>query len=125
MITAVDDSSKPCGIYSEDVLGVLQNDPHYSFNGGKDLHLANIPQKALAHNLVAVSAKVDKNTVTMLEDSGSKNAEAAIKVVNTRGFDLPETGENGTLLFGMMGELLMAASGAAIFLTVKSKKEQQ
>lgn len=125
VITAADDSSKPCGIYSEDVLGVLQNDPHYSFNGGKDLHLANIPQKALAHNMVAVSAKVDKNTVTMLEDSGSKNAEAAIKVVNTRGFDLPETGENGTLLFGMMGVLLMAASGAAIFLTVKSKKEQQ
>lgn len=31
VITAADDNSRPCDIYSEDVLGVLQNDPQHDF----------------------------------------------------------------------------------------------
>lgn len=122
-ISVKEDAAHACDIYSKDVVGVLQNDPHYSFDGGQDLHLANIPQKALAHNFVSVSASVDKNAVNMVEDNGSKNAEATLKVVNSKGFDLPETGDSGTMLFGMIGVLLMAASGLVIlFVTKKSKK---
>ena len=48
------------------------------------------------HHLLTASSKVDGNAVTMLVDNGSANAEAPLTVVNTRGFDLPETGANGT-----------------------------
>ena len=43
------------------------------------------------------------NLVNMLEDNGSKNAEAPLTVVNTRGFDLPETGDHGTMIFTVLG----------------------
>lgn len=50
VITAAVDESRPCTEYSKDTLGVLQNDPHYQFDGGCDLHLAGIPQQALLYN---------------------------------------------------------------------------
>ena len=66
-ITASDDASRPCDIYSEDVLGVLQNDPRYAYNGGLDLTLANIPQTQLAHNYMTATAVVDTNAVVLLK----------------------------------------------------------
>lgn len=124
VITAADDNSRPCDIYSEDVLGVLQNDPHYSFNGGQDLTLANIPQAQLAHNYMTATATVDTNAVTMLVDDGSANAEAPLTVINTAGFDLPQTGDNGTWMFTVGGILLMAGAAFIIFLACRKKSER-
>lgn len=124
VITASDDNSRPCDIYSEDVLGVLQNDPHYSFNGGQDLTLANIPQAQLAHNYMTATATVDTNAVTMLVDDGSANAEAPLTVINTAGFDLPQTGDNGTWMFTVGGILLMAGAAFIIFLACRKKSER-
>lgn len=124
VITAADDNSRPCDIYSEDVLGVLQNDPHYSFNGGQDLTLANIPQAQLAHNYMTATATVDTNAVTMMVDDGSANAEAPLTVINTAGFDLPQTGDNGTWMFTVGGILLMAGAAFIIFLACRKKSER-
>ena len=120
-ISTSDDSARPCHIYAEDVLGVLQNDPHYAFDGDMDLHLANIPQKQLAHNMLTASAAVDGNAVEMLEDQGSANAEAPLTVVNTPGFDLPKTGDNGVWMYGMAGTLLLAGAFFCIVVLLKKK----
>lgn len=125
VISAAADTARPCNIYAQDTLGVLQNDPHYSFNGDLDLKLANIPQKALAHTMMTAKATVDGNPVTMLADKDSNNAEAPLKVVNTPGFDLPQTGDTGTWMFGACGLILMACSGIAVLLLSKSKKSRR
>ena len=123
-IVATDDASRPCNIYSQDILGVLQNDPRYAFNGGLDLTLANIPQTQLAHNYMTASASVDNNSVTMLEDNGSANAEAPLTVVNTSGFDLPQTGDMGTAIFAITGILLMAGAAIIILFACRKKSNQ-
>lgn len=124
-ITASNDASRPCDIYSEDVLGVLQNDPYYAYDGGLDLTLANIPQPQLAHNYMTATATVDTNAVTMLVDDGSANAEAPLTVINTSGFDLPQTGDNGTWMFTVGGILLMAGAAFVIFIACRKKKSEQ
>ena len=124
-IVATDDASRPCNIYSQDILGVLQNDPRYAFNGGLDLSLANTPQTQLAHNYMTASASVDNNSVTMLEDNGSANAEAPLTVVNTSGFDLPQTGDMGTAIFAVTGIMLMAGAGIIILFACRKKKSHQ
>lgn len=120
-ITVKENTSNTCNVYAKDVLGVLQNDPHYSFDGGEDLKLANIPQRALSHNYPTASATVDKNEVTMLEDNGSANAEVPLTVKNTKGFDLPKTGDHGTWMYSLVGILLMSTAAGVIVLTVKKK----
>lgn len=125
IITAADDATRPCTAYTKDVLGVLQNDPHYAFDGGFDLHLAGIPQQALIYNCLTASAAVDGNAVEMCADNGSANAEAQLKVVNNPGFDLPDTGERGTMLFSIVGILLMACSAVVIVIAIRRKKNTQ
>lgn len=122
-ITASDDTTRPCDIYSQDTLGVLQNDPRYAFG---DVALANIPQKQLRHNLLTASATVDGNNISMREDNGSANALSPLTIVNNRGFDLPQTGDLGTWMFGTFGVILMAAA-AFVVVTVlrKGKKEEK
>lgn len=58
----------------------------------------------------------------MLENNGSVNAQVPLTVVNTKGPDLPVTGDDGVWKYGVFGILLMTAAGAAIILTMKSKK---
>lgn len=120
-ISLKENTANTCNVYAKDVLGVLQNDPHYSFDGGEDLKLTNIPQRALSHNYPTVSATVDKNDVTMLEDNGSANAEVPLTVKNTKGFDLPKTGDHGTWMYSLVGILLMSTAAGVIVLTVKKK----
>ena len=110
-----------CGIYGTDVLGLIQNDPRYAsiINDNGDLH--NMPQKHLEHKLLTASATVDGKKVTMLEDNGSANAEAPLTVVNTRGFDLPKTGDNGTMMITLAGVLLMAGSVTVLLILNKKK----
>lgn len=129
-IKSVDDATRPCDIYSKDTLGVIQNDPRYNFDGGLDLHLANIPQTQLAHNYQTASATVDGNDVTMLDDemdAGSTNAIAPLQVVNTKGFETPMTGENGTWALAIGGVLVfcLGTSAFIFFLVFKKRKEQE
>ena len=111
-----------CNIYASDVLGLIQNDPRYATVINDTGDLKNMPQKHLEHHLLTSSATVDGNKVNMLEDDGSVNASVPLKVVNTRGFDLPQTGDNGTWMFSVVGILMMA--GAACFLLVLVTKKR-
>lgn len=77
---------------------------------------------SMEHHLLTASAQVDGNPVTMLADGESGNAEAPLTVVNTRGFDLPETGDNGTMMFTIVGILLMAGAAGLIVLTMRKKR---
>ncbi len=69
------------------------------------------------------SATVDSNAVTMLEDRGSASAIVPLTVVNTRGFDLPKTGDRGVWMYGVIGALVMAA-GAAVLLAANRKSKK-
>ena len=127
-ITAEDDPAHPCQIYAEDVLGVLQNDPRYAFSGEEDLHLANIAQKAMAHNMLTAKATVDGNKTTMAEDNSSANALATLTVINTRGFDLPQTGDNGARQLPIAGAIIAGAAmvlGGCLTVFYFIKKKEQ
>ena len=124
-----------CDIYESDVVGLIQNDPRFveeiiaeakakgyiKTDGGLADVLNNMPQKQLAHYLLTAAATVDGNEVNMLNDRGSENAHAPLTVVNTRGFDLPETGDNGTMMFTVFGILAMA--GAVVVIVLASRKK--
>lgn len=113
-----------CTIYGSDVLGLIQNDPRYAtiIHDNGDLH--NMPQKHLEHKLLTASATVDGKKVTMLEDNGSANAEAPLTVVNTSGFDLPQTGDHGTWMFTVGGIVLMASAMVMIFIACRKKSNR-
>ena len=117
------ETSELCDIYASDILGLIQNDPRYAEIINDTGALKNIPQQHLEHHLLTASATVDGNPVNMLSDNGSDNAEAPLTVVNTRGFDLPETGDNGTWIFGAAGVMLMA--GALLVVMGSLKKKEQ
>ena len=128
-----------CDIYTSDVVGLIQNDPRYAeaiineaiANGyihtDGDLAdvLHNMPQKQLEHHLLTASATVDGNDVTMLEDDGSANAHAPLTVVNTRGFDLPSTGDRGVWMYGLLGILLMTVSAVSVIVVSRKKNPAQ
>ena len=108
------ESTESCTIYASDALGLIQNDPRYAKVIQSDADLKNIPQKHLEHKLLTASATVSGKNVNMTEDNGSANAEAPLTVVNTRGFDLPKTGDNGTMMFTIVGILLMVGAAASV-----------
>ena len=128
-----------CDIYTSDVVGLVQNDARYAeaiiseaiskgymkTDGGLADILNNMPQKYLEHHLLMASATVDGNDVNMLEDNGSENAHAPLTVVNTRGFDLPSTGDRGVWMYGLLGILLMTGSLVSIIVTSRKKKPMQ
>lgn len=116
------ESTVLCDVYESDVLGLIQNDPRYAsvIVDTRDLH--NIPQKQLKHHLLTASATVDDKAVNMLEDDGSANALAPLRVINTKGFDLPATGDQGIWMFGLIGALLMIASLTGLYMTNRKKK---
>ena len=64
---------------------------------------------------------MDGNDVDMAEDKGSVNALAPLTVVNTRGFDLPQTGSNGTWMFPVIGGAFMILAAVVIFLLRKKQ----
>ncbi len=135
-IYTFEDETRICDIYSKDILGVLQNDPHYCFgkemalsltdaDGGYDLSLTGIPQKYLEHYMLSAYAQVDENDVVMLTDGDSANALAPLTVVNTRGFDLPQTGDTGTWMYSVIGITLMFGAVCVILLTFRKKEKEQ
>ena len=119
MIEATE-SENLCDIYGTDVLGVLQNDLRYA-DVPKGLY-KNMPQKHLEHCLLTASAKVDSSDVTMEADGESANAVVPLTVVNTRGFNLPQTGGHGTWMYGAAGTVLMVAA-AIILVSARRKKK--
>ena len=119
-ITQVE-TSHICDIYEDDVLGLIQNDPRYATIINDTGDLKNMPQTHLEHHLLTASATVDGNDVNMLADDSSVNASVPLKVVNTKGFDLPQTGDHGTWMFSVIGIVLMAGAAVILF-TVTRKK---
>ena len=117
------ETTELCDIYASDILGLIQNDPRYAEIINDTGDLKNMPQVHLEHHLLTASATVDGNPVNMLSDNGSDNAEAPLKVVNTRGFDLPETGDNGTWIFGAAGVMLIAGALVVVMIAMKKKEK--
>lgn len=122
VVIARKDTDGVCDIYQSDALGLIQNDPRYASIIHDNGNLHNMPQKHLEHKLLTASATVDNKKVNMVEDSGSKNAEAPLTVVNTRGFDLPKTGDHGTLMFTAGGILLMACAAGVLYIATRKKR---
>ena len=118
------ETTEICDIYASDVLGLIQNDPRYATIIHDTGDLKNMPQKHLEHHLLTASATVDGNAVTMLTDNGSANAEAPLRVVNTRGFELPNTGDNGTKMLTISGTLLILCAGGCVALLIVSKRKK-
>jgi fimbrial isopeptide formation D2 family protein/LPXTG-motif cell wall-anchored protein len=116
------ESADSCTVYASDTLGLIQNDPRYAQIIQSNADLKNIPQKHLEHKLRTASATVSGKKVNMVEDNGSTNAEAPLTVVNTRGFDLPKTGDNGTMMFTVVGILLMVGAVSVIALVSREKR---
>ena len=121
IIISQSESDKLCGIYGTDVKGLIQNDPRYAEILASGVEVKNVPQKHLEHYLLTASATVDSNKVNMTEDGGSVNALVPLTVVNTPGFDLPETGDHGTWMFGLLGILAMAGSLGSIIVISRKK----
>ena len=116
------ESTESCTIYASDALGLIQNDSRYAKVIQSDADLKHIPQKHLEHKLQTASATVSGKKVNMVKGNGSTNAEAPLTVVNTRGFDLPKTGDNGTMMFTIVGILLMAGAVSVIALVSRKKR---
>lgn len=116
------ETTELCDIYTTDVLGLIQNDPKYAqlIKGTSDLN--NSHQKHLEHKLLTASAAVDGNKVNMKEDNASVNALAPLTVMNTKGFNLPETGDHGTVLTTVLGIVAMAGAAAVIVVAIRKKK---
>ena len=123
IVIAKADQTGLCDIYESDALGLIQNDPRYASIIKDTGDLKNMPQKHLEHKLLTASATIDGNKVTMLEDNGSQNAEAPLSVVNTRGFDLPETGDHGTTMITVFGILIMAGAAGVLLIATRKKKD--
>lgn len=113
VITAKEDESRPCGIYATDVLGLVQNDPRYrTFEGYKEL----------AHNLISATATIDGKAVNMNAVNGSTNALVPLTVINTKGPELPRTGDNGVWMYGVIGAAFILASAAVFVLALRKRK---
>jgi LPXTG-motif cell wall-anchored protein len=104
-----DEADVLCDCYDQDTLGVTQNDSRYP------------QQKHLEHKLLTASATVDGNAVDMEADKDSVHALVPLTVVNTRGFDLPQTGSNGNWMFPVLGLSVMALAGTVILILRKKK----
>ena len=99
------DVNRPCTIYSSDTTGVVQS--------------------GLEHDLLSANATVNGNQATMAADNKnteSTNALVVLQVTNTRGFQLPDTGDLGVFLLPILGAAGMIGAAALIFLICKRKK---
>lgn len=113
------ESDKLCDIYKRDALGLMQNDPRYA--DVQPGQYANMPQKHLEHKLLTASSTVNGNKVNMEADEDSANAFSPLTVVNTRGFDLPQTGGFGNWMFPVIGLSGLALAGLGMYLIFKKK----
>ena len=71
--------------------------------------------------MLTAYATIDNDAVQMEESEGSDNAMVPVTVVNTRGPELPRTGDNGVWRYSVYGILLMAAAAFMIVLIARKK----
>ena len=116
-----DDTYRITEVCTDNGYTLLKEDIEVVISRTETAALCDDVDGSVEHHLLTASAKVDGNPVTMLEDNGSTNAEAPLTVVNTRGFDLPETGDNGTMMFTIVGILLMAGAVAVLIFANRKK----
>ena len=116
-----DDNYRITEVRTDNGYTLLKEDIEVVISQTETASLCDNVNGSVEHHLLTASAKVDGNAVTMLADGSSANAEAPLTVVNTRGFDLPETGDNGTMMFTIVGILLMAGAVAALIIVNRKK----
>ena len=72
-----------------------------------------------------VTATVDGNAVNMSAVGTSAHALVPFTIINTRGFDLPQTGGTGNWLFPVIGMVMLAACVTGIVILLKKKPAQE
>lgn len=72
---------------------------------------------------VTATATVNGDPVKMTEDNSSLSAIVPLSVVNTKGFDLPGTGDRGTWMFAVGGALLLCAGLACLGVVIAKQKK--
>lgn len=71
------------------------------------------------------TATVNGDAVTMTNDElnvDSATAKVPLNVINSKGFDLPQTGAAGTAIFAIAGIVLVAVAGALLIFRRKTQK---
>ena len=71
--------------------------------------------------LLTASATIDGNSVDMSPDGSSVHALVPFKVVNVKGFTLPQTGSYSMLIYTSVGILVMAGAAALIILLCRRR----
>ena len=112
-ITAEEDPDRPCGDFGGGLVCLAKGDPQDEASDGPD---------TTGHVLLTASATVDGDTVAMEPENYSEDARVPLTVVNTRGFDLPRTGDSGVWQYSLAGLVLMAAAAAVIVVLLRTKK---
>ncbi len=120
VVIAKAESDQSCAIYGKDAVGLIQNDPRFANVPAGAYH--NMPQKHLDHKMLTAASKVDKNAVNMSADGESPNAFAVLTVINTRGFDLPQTGSYGNWMFPVFGLSGLALAILGMYLVSRKKQ---
>ena len=120
VVIAKAESDQSCAIYGKDAVGLIQNDPRFASVPAGAYH--NMPQKHLDHKMLTAASKVDKNAVNMSADGESPNAFAVLTVINTRGFDLPQTGSYGNWMFPVFGLSGLALAVLGMYLISRKKQ---
>lgn len=106
---------------TDDAYNLLKNDIEITIQSKASADNCTADNASGEHKLLTASAKVNGSAVNMKASGESQNAVAPLKVMNTKGFDLPETGDRGVWMYGLVGILLMAGSVACIILTNRKK----
>ena len=75
--------------------------------------------------VLTASAEVNKDKVTMLKDGESANAIVPLTVVNTQGFNLPQTGSRGIWMYSVFGVIAMGAAAFMIFRLTRKQKSTE
>ena len=78
-------------------------------------------QVVISKSGTTVSATVDGNAVNMSAVGSSNHALVPFSVINTRGFDLPQTGGTGNWMFPVIGLVMLAACVTGIVILMKKK----
>ena len=75
--------------------------------------------------LLSASATVSGKPVDMKASGESVNAIVPLTVINTRGPELPRTGDNGVWMYGVIGGGMMLLALAVIILASRSRKKAE
>ena len=74
---------------------------------------------------VTATATVNGDAVAMQENNSSLHAIVPLTVVNTKSFDLPQTGDNGALILTISGvTMLLCAAGCIIYLLASKRRQR-